>query len=93
MRHELKILPEHFIPVLDGLKLAELRKNDRNYQVGDVLVLNEWNGEYTGDACEREVIHVADVGSYLPGYVLLSMRDANANRDDQDRRGSIRSSV
>lgn len=77
MRHELKIIPEHFIPVLDGVKLAELRKNDRNYQVGDVLALYEWNGEYTGDACEREVIHVADVGSYLPGYVLLSMRDAN----------------
>ena len=39
MIHNLKILPEHFTPVLDGLKLAELRKNDRNFQVGDILVL------------------------------------------------------
>ncbi|HCO3755907.1 TPA: DUF3850 domain-containing protein [Escherichia coli] len=77
MIHNLKILPEHFTPVLDGLKLAELRKNDRNFQVGDILVLYEWDGDYTGDACEREVIHVADVGSYLPGYVLLSMRVTN----------------
>jgi len=77
MRHELKILPEHFIPVLEGVKLAELRKNDRNYQIGDILFLCEWDGLYTGYSCEREVIHVADVGSYLPGYVLLSMRDAN----------------
>ncbi|EPN1567041.1 DUF3850 domain-containing protein [Cronobacter sakazakii] len=77
MYHHLKILPEYFIPVLEGVKLAELRKNDRNYQVGDILVLCEWNGEYTGEACEREVVHVADVGSYLPGYVLLSMRVAN----------------
>ena len=77
MIHNLKILPEHFIPVLDGLKLAELRKNDRNFQVGDILVLYEWDGDYTGDACEREVIHVADVSSYLPGYVLLSMRATN----------------
>lgn len=77
MYHHLKILPEHFITVLEGVKLAELRKNDRNYQVGDILVLCEWNGEYTGEACEREVVHVADVGSYLPGYVLLSMRVAN----------------
>lgn len=75
MRHELKILPEHFIPVLNGVKLAELRKNDRNYQVGDILFLCEWDGLYTGYSCEREVIHVADVGSYLPGYVLLSMRE------------------
>lgn len=74
MIHELKILPVHFIPVLDGLKTAELRKNDRNFKVGDTLVLMEYNGEYTGDGCERLVTHVADVGSYLPGYVLLSMK-------------------
>lgn len=73
MIHELKILPEHFIPVLDGLKTAELRKNDRDFKVGDTLVLMEYNGEYTGDGCERLVTHVADVGSYLPGFVLLSM--------------------
>lgn len=75
MIHELKILPEHFIPVLDGLKLAELRKNDRNYQPGDTLILMEWNGDYTGDGCKREITHVADVGSYLPGFVLLSMKE------------------
>ena len=71
--HELKILTEHFIPVLDGLKRAELRKNDRNFAVGDKLVLMEWNGDYTGDGCERIITHVADVGAYLSGYVLLSM--------------------
>lgn len=73
MIHELKILPEHFIPVLDGLKTAELRKNDRDFKAGDTLVLMEYNGEYTGDGCERLVTHVADVGSYLTGFVLLSM--------------------
>lgn len=72
--HELKILPEHFLPVLDGLKLAELRKNDRDFRVGDKLLLMEWDGEYTGNACTRKIIHVADVGSYLPGFVLLSIR-------------------
>lgn len=71
--HELKILTEHFIPVLDGLKRAELRKNDRNFAAGDKLVLMEWDGDYTGDGCERIITHVADVGDYLPGYVLLSM--------------------
>ena len=72
-KHELKILPQHFIPVLDGHKTAELRKNDRNYQVGDTLLLMEWNGEYTGDACERVITHIADVGEWLPGYMLLSI--------------------
>lgn len=73
--HELKILPEHYQPVLDDLKKAELRKNDRDYQVGDHIVLKEWeNGSYTGRQTGREIIHIADVGSYLPGYVLLSVK-------------------
>lgn len=74
MKHELKILPQHFIPVLDELKTAELRNNDRKYAVGDTLLLMEWNGDYTGDACERVVTHIADVSEYLPGYVLLSIK-------------------
>lgn len=74
MKHELKILPQHFIPVLDELKTAELRKNDRKYAVGDTLLLMEWNGDYTGDSCERMVTHIADVSDYLPGYVMLSIK-------------------
>ena len=75
MEHHLKILPEHFAPVRDGLRLAELRCNDRDYKVGDILQLHEWetHGGYTGNYISRLVIHVADVGSYLPDYVLLSM--------------------
>lgn len=75
MIHELKILPEHYQPVLDGLKRAELRKNDRGYEVGDHLILKEWaDGGYTGRQTGREVIHVADVSAYLPGFVLLSIK-------------------
>lgn len=74
MIHNLKILPEHFVPVVEGKKLAELRLNDRNYQVGDYLHLCEfYERSYTGECCTAEVIHVADVGSYLDGYVLLSI--------------------
>lgn len=77
MIHNLKILPDHFKPVYDGLKLAELRKNDRNYQVGDQLNLCEWDGfDFTGCFVEMEIIHIADVGSYLPGFVLLSMKNS-----------------
>ena len=74
MIHELKILPEHFGPVMAGIKLAELRLNDRDFKEDDTLRLREYeNGEYTGRIVYRRVIHVADVGAYLPGYVLLSM--------------------
>lgn len=76
MIHELKILPEHFQPVVDGVKLAELRKNDRDFKIGDYLKLREWSdvGGYSGKIVVRKIIHIADVGAYLPGFVLLSMR-------------------
>lgn len=47
--HELKILPAYFDAVIRGIKHFELRKDDRDYQIGDFVVLKEWeNGEYTG---------------------------------------------
>lgn len=73
--HELKITPEHFAPVAAGLKRAELRLNDRNYQVGDLLSLHEWDDaahEFTGQFESVRVIHIADVGQWLSGYVMLS---------------------
>ena len=45
----LKILPEYFEAVSSGNKRFEIRKDDRNYQVGDHILLCEWDGkEFTG---------------------------------------------
>lgn len=33
--HKLKILPEYYNAQIEGKKNFEIRKNDRNYQVGD----------------------------------------------------------
>jgi uncharacterized protein YqfB (UPF0267 family) len=72
--HDLKIAPQNFAPVYAGVKTAELRKNDRDYQVGDLLKLREFSdGEYTGSFVIREVTHVTDVSFVAEGYVLLSM--------------------
>ena len=47
--HELKIKPEYFEAVDSGSKRFELRKDDRNFHVGDRIELREWeNGRYTG---------------------------------------------
>ena len=49
MNHNLKISPKYFNDVVYYNKRFELRKDDRNYQVGDTLLLEEYeDGEYTG---------------------------------------------
>lgn len=49
MTHELKIAPRYFYDVCYNNKRFELRKDDRNYKVGDTLLLEEYdNGTYTG---------------------------------------------
>lgn len=47
--HELKCWPDFFTAIDQGDKTFELRKNDRGFQAGDVLCLNEWdpNWEYS----------------------------------------------
>ncbi|HDT5931124.1 TPA: DUF3850 domain-containing protein [Enterobacter kobei] len=74
--HNLKIWPEYFAAVRDGLKRAELRWNDREYQAGDTLYLCEWDPNeeaFTGDFISVTVTHVAELGQWMPGYVLLSI--------------------
>lgn len=41
MIHELKILPEYFNEIMYGRKKFEVRFNDRNFKVGDTLLLKE----------------------------------------------------
>lgn len=75
--HSLKILPEYFEAVLIGDKTFEIRKNDRNYQVGDKLILKEWNGKnYTGNVIKKEIIYILDdnSGFVLTGYVVMSIK-------------------
>lgn len=41
MTHYLKIKPSYFESVLSGQKTFEFRKNDRDYHIGDELILAE----------------------------------------------------
>jgi hypothetical protein len=49
--HEVKSWPESFVDVCSGTKTFEVRENDRDYHVGDYLLLFEWDPkteQYTG---------------------------------------------
>lgn len=78
--HELKILPEYFKAVRDYTKNFEIRKCDREYHIGDILILREWDGnKYTGEKVKREIeyIYKGD-GSYglAEGYCILGITEA-----------------
>ncbi|WP_032470160.1 DUF3850 domain-containing protein [Vibrio metoecus] len=50
--HTLKIEPRYLDAVLSGLKTFEIRKNDRDYCVGDTFVLT--TGSYTSPVYQIE---------------------------------------
>ena len=71
--HHLKIWPQYFQALQDGSKNFDVRRDDRNFRVGDFIVFEEFNpdgfgqehgesiGEYTGRQINRQIIYV------LPG--------------------------
>ena len=85
--HDLKIYPEYFSAVCTGVKLAELRKNDRDYRVGDTLHLTETprgSCHQTGEFINVKITHIADVGEWMPGYVLLSVELQERRKADSE---------
>ena len=63
--HKLKIWPRWFEAVESGLKTFEIRRDDRGFQVGDFLLLEEYRngvGEYTGRSITRQISYIARAG-------------------------------
>ncbi|CNI11993.1 putative exported phage-related protein [Yersinia pekkanenii] len=76
--HQLKILPEYFQAVIEGKKKAELRTNDRDFKVGDYLLLAEWDEEafeYSGRKIIVEISDVTQCDFTAPKLVMLSFFD------------------
>jgi hypothetical protein len=74
MVHELKAWPMYFREVKSGAKPFEVRKNDRNFQIGDEVLLREYcpenyyeNGDkadYTGEVCHRKISYILNGGQF-----------------------------
>ena len=68
----LKTKPKYFEMQLKGQKNFEVRKNDRDFQVGDILCLEEFDRDYTMRFFHVEVNWVIDDSEYCKdGYVVL----------------------
>ncbi len=73
--HELKCWPQYFEPLKSRHKMFEIRRNDRDFHVGDVLHLNEWNPgtlDYTGRIFVAYVSYITGFAQQ-EGFVVLGL--------------------
>ena len=73
--HDLKIKPCFFLDVISGKKTFEIRYNDRGYEVGDNLILREFDEGYTGFVAAVEVTSILkEFEGLKPGFVIMSTK-------------------
>ena len=86
--HELKTWPVFYKDIINGTKTFEVRNNDRNFQVGDTLLLREYDPDaedYTGAKTERKVSYILGNNPFfqLNGMVILGIQPVKAESTDE----------
>lgn len=78
MEHFLKIQKQYFNSVLSNEKTFEIRKNDRDYRVGDKLILSEIyeNGFQTGRLLIVKITYILFGPCYglEAGFCIMSVK-------------------
>ena len=77
--HDLKLFYEHYQPIVDGRKLADIRFNDRDYQVDDTITYYSGHPDiveyyFDGRVVDVVITHIDSVFGLLDGYVNLSIK-------------------
>lgn len=83
--HELKTDPQSWDDVYAGFKTHEVRLNDRNYRIGDFLILNRTVHSaaemkagapllFSGRRLVVQVTHILTGYGLLPGWVVMSIK-------------------
>lgn len=82
--HKLKTWMPYFDDIKAGIKTFEVRKNDRNFQISDKLLLQEYDQEkkvYTGREVCVEVSYILLGGSFGidSGFCVLGIVSGETN--------------
>lgn len=76
--HELKVNPEYYLDLSTQRKNFEVRRKDRDYQVGDFIILKEYNcnsNNYTGHWILSRISYILDDPRFCKeGYVILGLK-------------------
>lgn len=83
--HRLKIESRFFDALWDGSKTAEIRKNDRNFKVGDLLYFTQQvdicvsYGLSSSRSMATQITHIVEGKEYgiRKGYAMLSLARRN----------------
>ena len=77
--HVVKSVSPYFADVYEGRKTFEVRKDDRDYRVGDILIQREFDAAlnaYTGRRAHARIGYkLDDPGHVLPGHCVLGLVD------------------
>ena len=79
MNHILKTHPEYFQAIAQGLKTFDIRKNDRNFNPLDELILKEYNPateQFTGAFVTVRVMYIMYGGQFglEKGFVAMGIK-------------------
>ena len=69
-----KTLPEYYREVSEGRKKFEIRKDEDRLEPGDIVILEEWNGKYTGKRIGIKISYIlrdAPEFGLVPGYCIF----------------------
>lgn len=83
MTHYLKTWAPYYRRIESGEKRFEVRKNDRDFQVGDMLILQEYDPHmeiYTGPEMIMTVTYILHGGNFgiEDGYVVMAITPIHA---------------
>jgi hypothetical protein len=73
--HELKTLPDFYRAICAGVKKFEIRRDDRGFALGDILLLKEWQSfGYTGEEKAVQITYLLRGHEGLsPGFVIMGI--------------------
>lgn len=78
--HVLKCMPHFFGPLEDGSMTFAIRRNDRRYQVGDILIHREYDPAFGHTGREVRPLVVTyilmdeDFPALAPGFIIMGVK-------------------